>query len=514
VTSNGAKVPLPGSERKAWPDAHEIEPAAGDATLDVSLWLRPRRGGELDRERALELGATLPARRRYETRAALASGSGADPADAETLRAYLREHRIEAVETSWRSVRARGTLGAFSGAFETKIGQWEMDGLRLRQRTGPLCVPARLTESVRGVFGLDTWPRRAAMRQPKAPDAHRDLPPALTAEALARDYEFPAGDGRGQTIGILHFGATFDPHDFEMSMRSQGRALPKVALARVDGDVPPAGPEADLELAIDTQVSAMLAPGAELVLYGASHDERGILDAIRMALFDEEHRPSILSISYGWPECCWTRNALELLDELFVVAALLGVSVFCASGDHGAEELDGKPHVFAPASSPFVHACGGTQVEPNGKRLERSWPGSGGGFSERSGAAPHWQSAALEKARKAYPQCGRGVPDVAAYAFPPAYPIVTGKRAGLAGGTSAVAPLWSALTARLNQRLGTALGFYAPLLYAKAEEAALFRAVTGEGNAPYSAPEGWTWNPCTGLGVPRGTSLERALRGD
>ncbi|MFY9781006.1 MAG: hypothetical protein WAJ85_10920, partial [Candidatus Baltobacteraceae bacterium] len=60
--------------------------------------------------------------------------------------------------------------------------------------------------------------------------------------------------------------------------------------------------------------------------------------------------------------------------------------------------------------------------------------------------------------------------------------------------------------------LGTPLGFYAPLLYAKAAEAALFRPATGEGNGYYLAPEGWPWNPCTGLGVPRGAALERALR--
>ncbi len=520
MTGAETRVPIPGSERAGWPGAREVGPAAGGATVDVSVWLRPRRGGELDRERAAQLGATLPAQRRYETRAALAATSGADPAAVAAVRAYLHEYGIEVVETRWRSLHARGTLAALSHAFGTKLSVWEEeDGLlQLRQRSGTLSVPANLVEIVQGVFGLDTWPVRHGIKPPaQAQPAQQNAeapPPPLTAAELARVYEFPAGDGRGQTIGIVHFGAAFDRSGLEASLRPQGIAAPEVVLEYVDGSVAPTAPTPfDVELALDAHVTAMLAPGAKLVLYGAPHDERGALDVIAAALFDEQQRPSILSISYGWPQDAWTPNALELFDELFVAAALLGVSVFCASGDYGADVIEARPRAFAPASSPFAHACGGTQVDVvAGKRVEGSWSGSGGGFSERIGGVPGWQSAASEQARKRYARHGRGVPDVAAHAFPPAYGIVRGGRTALAGGTSAVAPLWSALTARLNERLGTPLGFYAPLLYAKAAEAALFRPATGEGNGYYLAPEGWPWNPCTGLGVPRGAALERALR--
>ena len=120
--------------------------------------------------------------------------------------------------------------------------------------------------------------------------------------------------------------------------------------------------EKDIESAIDTQIVGSLAPGARIVVYAAPDDERGVLDAIRTALFDKENAPSILSISFGFPEFLWTPAALTILDELFTVAALLGVSIFCASGDNGAEiDYDGKPHVLAPASSPFAHACGATE---------------------------------------------------------------------------------------------------------------------------------------------------------
>jgi kumamolisin len=77
------------------------------------------------------------------------------------------------------------------------------------------------------------------------------------------------------------------------------------------------------------------------------------------------------------------------------------------------------------------------------------------------------------------------------------------------GGTSAIAPMWAALAARLNQRLGKSIGLITPLLYAASER--IFHDVTEGTNGRYQACAGW--NPCTGLGVPRGTAIEAALRG-
>jgi kumamolisin len=78
------------------------------------------------------------------------------------------------------------------------------------------------------------------------------------------------------------------------------------------------------------------------------------------------------------------------------------------------------------------------------------------------------------------------------------------------GGTSAVAPMWAGLAARLAQRLGHPIGFVAPLLYG-AQVRGAFRAITSGGNDRYQSAPGW--NPCTGLGVPVGTALEAVLRG-
>jgi kumamolisin len=76
------------------------------------------------------------------------------------------------------------------------------------------------------------------------------------------------------------------------------------------------------------------------------------------------------------------------------------------------------------------------------------------------------------------------------------------------GGTSAVAPLWAALIALLNQHLGKPIGFANPRLYAI--PAASFRPITLGDNGSYSAGPGW--DATTGLGSPNGVAILNALQ--
>ena len=75
------------------------------------------------------------------------------------------------------------------------------------------------------------------------------------------------------------------------------------------------------------------------------------------------------------------------------------------------------------------------------------------------------------------------------------------------GGT---APLMSALVALLNQELGKPVGFWNPQLY-QAIGTAAFRDITSGNNGAYAAAKGW--DACWGVGVPVGTALASALKG-
>ncbi len=108
---------------------------------------------------------------------------------------------------------------------------------------------------------------------------------------------------------------------------------------------------------------------------------------------------------------------------------------------------------------------------------------------------------------------GRGVPDVAGDADPrTGYQVYVDGQAQVIGGTSAVAPLWAALAARLAQATGTRLGLLAPKLYAAATAGAPapgLRDITTGSNGAYTAEAGW--DACTGLGVPDGVALVTLL---
>jgi kumamolisin len=94
---------------------------------------------------------------------------------------------------------------------------------------------------------------------------------------------------------------------------------------------------------------------------------------------------------------------------------------------------------------------------------------------------------------------------------------------GVIGGTSAVAPLWAGLIARMNQRLvckgSKPVGFLNPFIYGSSIiNAGVFRDIvsgtndiTGTLNGIYSAGPGW--DAASGLGAPDGAKLLQALGG-
>jgi hypothetical protein len=180
--------------------------------------------------------------------------------------------------------------------------------------------------------------------------------------------------------------------------------------------------------------------------------------------------------------------------------------VTAAAGDNGSNDGERGNHCDYPASSPHVLGCGGTSLHVNGANIsETVWNdgaqggATGGGFSSLF-PLPSWQTNAA---------ASRGVPDVAGVADPETgYVVDVDGQQMVIGGTSAVAPLWAALVARLNQALGKRLGFINPTLYALA---GVFRDIVNGTNGAFSARPGW--DACTGLGVPIGNKLLASLKG-
>jgi kumamolisin len=228
----------------------------------------------------------------------------------------------------------------------------------------------------------------------------------------------------------------------------------------------------------------------------------------------------VVSISWGGAESTWTAQSLTAYDQAFQDAGVLGVTVCCASGDDGSTDnvTDGAAHVDFPASSPNVLACGGTRLESSGGKISKEvvWNSgagngaSGGGVSDTFALPAYQAGANVPVSVNPAHFKGRGVPDISGDADPATgYQIHVDGQDAVFGGTSAVAPLWAALIALINEQLGKPVGFLNPTLYANG--ASGLHDITSGTNGAYNAGAGW--DACTGLGSPSGQALLTALKG-
>jgi kumamolisin len=444
-----------------------------------------------------------------------AAAYGAGEGDLERIDAFANEYGLTVVErdAARRTVRLEGTVAQMQEAFGVSLGTYTLGAVTFRGRTGTISLPASLTNIVDGVFGLDTRPQA----RPRSRIAVR-AETSFTPPQVAALYDFPSAvTGSGETIGIIELGGGYSAADFSAYCTQLGVPEPSVTFVAVDGATndPGADTDADTEVMLDVEVAGTIAHGANIVLYFAPNTDQGFIDAVTTAVHDTTHAPSVISISWGDAESNWTTAAMTSLDEACAGAAAIGVTVCVASGDGGSSDgqSDGSPHADFPASSPHALGCGGTTLQVSATTItsETAWTDSGGGVSDVF-SLPSWQATAHVPA-PTNPSGGRGVPDVCADADPNSgYSVRVDGQSVVVGGTSAVAPLWAALIALMNQQLGTSVGFINPKLYALngyPNSPGPLHDITSGSNGAYDAGVGW--DPVTGLGSPDGTRLEQAL---
>jgi kumamolisin len=278
----------------------------------------------------------------------------------------------------------------------------------------------------------------------------------------------------------------------------------------------PHGPDA--EVMLDIEIVGAIAPQAQIAVYFAANTDAGFLNAITTAIHDTTNRPSIISISWGQAEANWTEQSMTAFDSAFQDAATMGITICAASGDNGSSDnvTDGADHVDFPASSPHVLACGGTSLQASGTTItaETVWNDGAQGGASGGGVSsffplPAWQDG-LQVTRTSgggSALSNRGVPDVSGDADPETgFDVRIDGTDRVVGGTSAVAPLWSGLIARINAANGSPVGFVNPALYASP---GALRDITTGNNGDFSATVGW--DACTGLGSPNGGQVAAVL---
>lgn len=531
---------VPGSRRPPAEGAKRVRDADPNGLVTLTLTLRGP---------ALPDADNLPAH--AMSLSDVESRYGASRDDANKVADVLQRYGLKIDDTSLatRSVRVSGTVKAVEAAFHPNLGIYESkDQGEFRDRESGYKIPAELDGIVTAVLGLGQ--RRVAWRgsmHASAAHASHALAPLGPAD-LERQYGFPPGDGSGQKIAIAEFGGGYFVDDLKAYCQKFGRPTPNVKAISVNRPaftlqqvlaLPPDQRKEELEASgevmMDVQIIAGLCPAAEIDVYFATFDQKGWVDLLNRAILD---RPVALSVSWGLAEdsADWSPAARTAISERLNMAAALGITICVASGDDGSgdQEDDGRAHIDFPSSSPFVLCVGGTMLTGSAPHVtERVWwvsPGrrNGAGAGATGGGVsvffdrPKWQNVKVKSLNKGSID-GRVVPDVTALAGSPGYDLILLGNDSPNGGTSASAPLWAALIARINALLptGKRQRFLTPLLYqaganGKTLGQTVCRDITIGHNASSPSPgagykAGAGFDAVSGWGAPVGTALLTGL---
>jgi kumamolisin len=315
---------------------------------------------------------------------------------------------------------------------------------------------------------------------------------------LLSAYAWPTGQPGGGVIAIIAGSGGWRLEDIQAFAQSIGQPSPTIVDVPIDlSNNPGANDEADMELALDTQLAAAsycFATGqpATIRIYWTPVFVRGIQAAAGDGC-------DVCSISWGASEDQWSQSAAQAVENAAKAATDAGMVIFAASGDNDSSDgSPGGPHVDLPASCPHIIGCGGTTKTPAQETVWNDAPGSGdgdgtgGGFSALFQPIPDWQIGAPNGP-------GRMVPDVAANAdVQTGYNLILNGGPATLGGTSAVSPLYAGLFAAFGRKLG----FVAPKLWSNP---ICFNDITVGDNGMFRADRGP--DPCTGLGSPIGTKI-------
>lgn len=430
----------------------------------------------------------------------------------ELMKEHCISHNLQYISVDEHHVKIIGSSKNHTDAFDVDMHTYHKDGHTFHATHSPVKIPSELADKVHGVLGFNT--HKIAHPYVWSSSIKPRASTTFTPLQLATMYNFPKNlDGTGQRVGIIELGGGYVLSDITHYFSMLGiTATPNITAVSVDGarNNPADTSGANVEVILDIEVVAAIAPKASIFVYFAPNSDQGFYDAINAAI---NNNCGIISISWGAPEVYWNTTTMTTYNSLFSSAATKNVTILAASGDNGSSDGASGNNVDFPASSPYVLGCAGTTLTTTDNiniATETVWNSTGGGVSSLF-TTPSYQSN-LPQQTLTLLNGRRGVPDICGDGNPnTGYILYSASNGGtiVVGGTSAVSPLWSGLLALINQTVGHNVGFIHPTLYTNMANC---RDITQGSNGAYAA--GLGWDACTGCGSPNGQLLLNLLAGN
>ena len=294
---------------------------------------------------------------------------------------------------------------------------------------------------------------------------------------------------------------------------------------------PPANAGWSVESSMDIEYAHVFAPSATIILVEACSNSLADLFYAEQVAFNYivAHYPAGGQVSNSWQG---GEFAGQIADDAlfadfnynFTTGYKTPILAFASSGDGGFG-------VGYPSTNPWLISAGGTSILRNSSALkvasESCWGGSGGGTSTVETYTTSWSGGNTGPwADYQYPifgQASRNTPDMSFDADPASGALVYSGFGlggwGVIGGTSLASPSLAGIVNRMGNKLGSVFltpatsggdwfsnwennMVYSQLATAKSYKSNFYDVTTGSNGVKAVA----SWDYCTGVGSPRGTS--------
>lgn len=379
------------------PAATDLGPTPAADTVTVSLVLKVKHLDALETFVALSQEPLSPTFHRFLSTREFADLFAPSQADIATITRFLSGFGITVNEVfaDRLVIKATGTADAFNQAFSADMHDVQKNGKRFHRHHHAPVIPVLLQDLLVAVEGLDTEPKFHHRHHSITADSPLAAPtpvlPRGGATATGVPGSFTVGDtanlyninplyaahvdGTGRTVGIVTL-AGFDPADAFTYWNLIGLSVKpdRLTQVHVDGGGEISADAGTGETCLDVEQSGGLAPGANVVVYDAPNSDAGFIDLFYKAASDNV--VDTMSCSWGeaeeffFPEVVGVDNRPQLIafHQAFLEAAAQGISVFAASGDSGAFDINDAFNdpvnnvltVDHPAGDPAITAAGGT----------------------------------------------------------------------------------------------------------------------------------------------------------
>ena len=465
-----------------------LQNATDLGALDASKIITVRLGLQM---RNASQAQALVQQRQVLSASAVTSQFGPTSDQVSAVTSYLQSQGFTnvSVEPNNMIVSGNASVATVQKAFNTQLHSFSLGGATVFANTTAALVPTALGSVVAAVLGLNNIKMTTAPITKCWPASMITQANSPVATPCLRDFNAPsfwaaydAGTtptGRQTTVAVMAEG------DLSQVIPDLRTAEAKDGLMQVPTSIVHVGlasPDtAGLdEWDLDTQSSSGIANGvSHLYIY----DTTSLTDsdvALEYNHWVHDDVARLGNSSFGECEAFpYLDGAMIVDDQLFLMGAVQGQTMFTSSGDTGSAcpvavntgvGGTGVPGVSYPAASPYVVSVGGTTfaTNPDGTYLgEAAWNGGGGGLSAFE-YQPFWEVGVQPASNSTTSGLGvaRGIPDIAMDADPnTGADVYVNGTLSIIGGTSLASPLAMGVYARLQSAHGNALGFAPVPLY-------------------------------------------------